>query len=187
MDSDLPFVMLVALAIRAGRRRRGMSQRTFGEAAGLSQSRVARLETGKVSQLADVRLALAMVGLRLALVDETGRQWTVDMALDLDAMGIVDRAGRRFPAHLPEDTDVWIPYWRQFRDERAGYRDRGPWTYRRDTPERLETRRRFLRDERGPPPRGIHFATSVGPGWRFSRSSPVPPRRSAQGAARPRR
>ena len=47
-------------------RGRGMSQRTFSEAAGLSQSRVARLIGSKVSQLADVRLALAMVGLRLA-------------------------------------------------------------------------------------------------------------------------
>jgi transcriptional regulator with XRE-family HTH domain len=122
-----------------------MSQRAFAEAAGLSQSRVARIETGRVSQLADVRLALAMVGLRPAVVDGEGRRWTVDDALDLDRVGMVDRGRRRFPAHLPEDTDEWIPYWRQFRDERSGYRERGPWTYRHDTPERVEACRRLLR------------------------------------------
>jgi transcriptional regulator with XRE-family HTH domain len=131
MDDDTPFGTLVALAVRAGRRRRGLSQRGFAETAGMSQSRVARVETGKGSaQTADLRMVLAMVGLRLAIVDAAGGPWTLDSALDFDSAGIVDRGGRRFPAHLPHTTDSWIPYWRRFRDERAGYRYRGPWTFR---------------------------------------------------------
>jgi transcriptional regulator with XRE-family HTH domain len=146
VDSDVPFATRVALAVRAGRRRRGMSQRAFAVAAGLSQSRVARLETGKGSvQVADLRMALAMVGLRLELVDADGERWTLESALDFDAAGIVDRGGRRFPAHLPHETDSWIPYWRQFRDERAGYRHRGPWTFRCPA----EQERRAWRSRRG--------------------------------------
>jgi transcriptional regulator with XRE-family HTH domain len=132
MSSDIPFVTMVALAIRAGRRRRHLSQRAFAEAAGLSQSRVARLEKGMPSRLGDVTLALAMVGLKLSVVDEEGRRWTLDEALEFDVVGVVDRGGRRFPAHLPGDLDAAVPYYRRFRDERAGYRLRGPWTFWRD-------------------------------------------------------
>jgi transcriptional regulator with XRE-family HTH domain len=142
VDSDLPFVTRVALAVRAGRRARDMSQRAFAVAAGLSQSRVARLETGKGSvQVADLRMALAMVGLHLAIVDGDGEPWTLESALDFDTAGIVDRGGRRFPAHLPHETDRWIPYWRQFRDERAGYAYRGPWTFRCPTEQERRARR----------------------------------------------
>jgi transcriptional regulator with XRE-family HTH domain len=131
VDSEVPFVTRVALAVRAGRHGRGMSQRAFAVAAGMSQSRVARLETGKSSaQVADLQMALAMVGLCIEIVDADGERWTLESALDFDQAGIVDRGRRRFPAHLPHETDSWIPYWRQFRDARARYRFRGPWTFR---------------------------------------------------------
>jgi transcriptional regulator with XRE-family HTH domain len=144
--NDVPFLRLVALAIRAGRRDRGLSQRAFAAIAGLSQSTVARLETSKASvQLDDLRLALAMVGLRLSIVREDGTSWMVDSALDLDVVGIVDRGGRQFPAHLPEDVETYEPCWRRFRDERAGYRHRSQWTFRRTTVEEHAAWLRLLR------------------------------------------
>jgi transcriptional regulator with XRE-family HTH domain len=158
VDSEVPFVTRVALAVRAGRHGRGMSQRAFAVAAGMSQSRVARLETGKSSaQVADLQMALAMVGLYMEIVDADGGRWTLDSALDFDAAGIVDRSGRRFPAHLPHETDSWIPYWRQFRDARARYRFRGPWTFRCPAEQERRAWGRRAREERRfdpPPPRG---------------------------------
>src|SRR3954469_4210223 len=92
VDSDVPFVTRVALAVRAGRHGRGMSQRAFAVAAGMSQSRVARLETGKSCvQVADLQMVFAIVGLHMEIVHADGEGWTLESALDFDAAGIVDR------------------------------------------------------------------------------------------------
>jgi hypothetical protein len=42
-----------------------------------------------------------MVGLKLSVVDEEGRRWTLDDALEFDVVGVVGRGGRRFPATTP--------------------------------------------------------------------------------------
>ncbi len=141
---ELPFLCVVAMALRAGRRVKGLNQREFAQLAGLSSSTVARLEASREDVgLGPLRTALAMVGLRLAVVHDDGRPFVAASALPLDGAGVVDRAGRRFPAHLPEDLYRDSHYWRTWRDEQAGITDRGPWTYRRWTPSSAESWERW--------------------------------------------
>jgi transcriptional regulator with XRE-family HTH domain len=151
---QVPFAQQVAMAVRAGRRARDMSQREFAEFAGLSKATIARIETCKPSvPVAALRTALAVVGLRLGVVvDESGRPWAAESALEFDTIGIVDRGGRQFPAHLRSVVEYDQPYWRQFRDEQAGYRFRGPWTFR-GRPRRARSEQREGGDER----RGSRF------------------------------
>jgi transcriptional regulator with XRE-family HTH domain len=148
--ADVPFVQKVALAIQAARRARDMNQREFAEFAGLSKSMVARIETCKPSvTVAALRTALAVVGLRLAIVDDAGSPWSADDALEFDTIGVVDRGGRQFPAHLRSVVEWDQPYWRKFRDERAGYRLRGPWTFRSRPRRRASARAEGGGEDRG--------------------------------------
>jgi transcriptional regulator with XRE-family HTH domain len=148
---ELPFLCVVAMALRAGRRAKGLNQRDFAQLAGLSSSTVARLEASRGDVgLGPLRTALAMVGLRLAVVHDDGRPFVATSALPLDEAGVVDRAGRRFPAHLPEDLYLDDHYWRTWRDEQAGVTDRGPWTYRRWIPGSAESWQRWNAELWGP-------------------------------------
>ncbi|MGY1839841.1 MULTISPECIES: helix-turn-helix domain-containing protein [unclassified Modestobacter] len=92
MDDDQPAAGL----LRRLRREADLSQRELAEATGLTQARIARVETGRsdlgVGEL--VRIA-ALAGARVALLHADGSElppMTGDAA--------TDRAGRRFPAHL---------------------------------------------------------------------------------------
>ncbi len=149
--SQPPFYRLLALAVRAGRRERGLSQRELARRAGLSVATVARIEgESAVVGVAPLRAVLGVVGLRLAVLRDDGSPFTAASALPLDQAGVVDRGGRRFPAHLPEDLERDHHYWRTWRDEQAGVTDRGPWTYRHWRPSSAEGWRRWNEQLWGP-------------------------------------
>ncbi|WP_158579894.1 helix-turn-helix domain-containing protein [Geodermatophilus marinus] len=82
--------------VRRIRRRADLSQRELAEACGVPQSAVAQAETGR-RDLGATLLARAagLAGLRLALLDGSGRE-VAGMAPD----AVRDLGGRRFPAHL---------------------------------------------------------------------------------------
>jgi transcriptional regulator with XRE-family HTH domain len=90
------FATAVAAALRAGRATHALSQRELAKRAGLSQSAVARLETGRYdARLSWVVAALEAVDLRLDLpVTEAQQRWRRDGEF------VRDEAGRRLPAHL---------------------------------------------------------------------------------------
>jgi transcriptional regulator with XRE-family HTH domain len=117
---ELPFVEGIALAVRAGRHRLGLSQRAFAERTGLSKSAVARVESAHVGVLAQtVAAALAGVSLRLCVADDDDRVWDPEeWALDVDQEDARDAAGRRLPAHLRAYTCDPEPYWRYLRRRR---------------------------------------------------------------------
>jgi hypothetical protein len=124
-----------------------MNQREFARFSGLSTSTVARLEASRQDVgLRAVQQALAMVGLRLAVVHDDGTPFTTASALPFDDLGLVDRRGRQFPAHLPEDVWWYEPYWRTFRDEQAGVVRHDRWTFRRCTPRSPEAWRSWNDD-----------------------------------------
>jgi transcriptional regulator with XRE-family HTH domain len=112
--------------VRRIRRLADMSQRELAEACGLSQSAVARAESGR-HDLPSSALATAagVAGLRLALLDASGTE--VDpMAAD----SVRDLGRRRFPAHLDtrrSDDGTWLYAPRRDRPETAFTfgRDRG--------------------------------------------------------------
>ena len=92
--------------VRRVRRLSDLSQRDLAQRLGVSQSTVARWETGQSSPtLGVVEQILAFGGLRLAAVDASGA--TVAPMRDDAAR---DRAGRRFPAHVDLDAiNWWVP------------------------------------------------------------------------------
>ena len=102
--------------VRRVRRRLDVSQRTLAARLGVSQSRVARWETGRTVPSADMLVQLArMAGLHLELLDDAG---AVEPAMRGD--GARDRAGRRYPAHVdlrargwrvPADAPSRADYW----------------------------------------------------------------------------
>jgi transcriptional regulator with XRE-family HTH domain len=119
----------VAGAVRRIRRRADLSQRQLAQAAGISQSLVARVEAGKQDIAVGLleRLA-ALAGLRLVLIDEAGNE-----VAGMDDEAVRDQSGRRFPAHLDTrygDVDWWHG------DER----------YSRERPWYTFDRNRYLRD-----------------------------------------
>ena len=135
--------------VRLVRRRLDVSQRGLAALLGISQSRVARWETGRTAPCAEMLLRLArMAGLHLELVDGGGVV-TVPMRGD----GARDRRGRRYPAHVdlrasgwhvPEDAMMRADYWqlvdaaRRRREPRVRFHT-SPW------------RRHALRDAYGQP------------------------------------
>jgi transcriptional regulator with XRE-family HTH domain len=83
-------------ALRRIRRIADMSQRDLAAAAAINPSTLAHAEAGtRDLPVQSLARAGALVGLRLALLDENGAP--------VDGMtpdGVRDRLGRRFPAHL---------------------------------------------------------------------------------------
>jgi transcriptional regulator with XRE-family HTH domain len=108
-----------ALAVRAGRRRLGLSQRALAQRCGLSKSAIGRVERAVPGQLYDtVASALAGVGLRLAIIDPDDQIWSpAHYELDIDAEDARDAAGRRLPAHLRPIVMRPEPHWRYLRRE----------------------------------------------------------------------
>lgn len=100
MDADerLPVAHQVGLAMRAGRRELGLSQRSFGDRTGLDKSAVARLETraGRLA-LDDVQDALEVAGFELVVVPRgVPVEQPAWCPTDLVAR---TRGGSRFAAH----------------------------------------------------------------------------------------
>lgn len=89
--------------IRRARRRADLSQRDLADRMGVSQSTVARWETGERSptMLTWERIA-ALAGMRLVAVDGSGAS-VPPMREDAAR----DRAGRRYPAHLDLRAEGW--------------------------------------------------------------------------------
>jgi transcriptional regulator with XRE-family HTH domain len=149
---ELPFLVGVALALRAGRRQLGLSQRGFAAKVGLSKSAVARVETATPGLLVEtVADALAGVGLRLCVADDEDHIWDPATGeLDVDKEDARDSGGRRLPAHLT--TRVWWhePYWRfqrrlnradrQLRTDQQLRTDEQPPSGRRDATKRRPVR-----------------------------------------------
>lgn len=99
--------------VRAARSSRGISQRELAELAGLPNTTVARIEAGHVDpKFGTFDRLMAAAGYGLALVDGLGRL----LAPDENRDRLVDRAGRRLPAHLkaaehPNSLDAPGRYW----------------------------------------------------------------------------
>ena len=92
--------------VRRARRAADLSQRDLAARLGVSQSTVARWETGQSSPtLSLVEQMLALSGLRLEMTDPGGGS-VAPMREDAPR----DRAGRRFPAHVDLDAlGWWVP------------------------------------------------------------------------------
>ena len=128
----------VALAVRAGRREAGLSQRELAEAAALSKSAIARIEAETGNPTLDaVEAALAAVGLGLAVVRPAEGMWNpAREAIDGDLEWACDRAGRQLPAHLREERVYYEEPWRGIRRMLRGgpmLSCDQPWTYRMDS------------------------------------------------------
>jgi transcriptional regulator with XRE-family HTH domain len=120
---DLPGVL------RRIRRMADLSQRELAERCSVSQSTVARAESARQDLTVRVlEVAARLAGLRLALLDDDGREVT-GMAEDT----VRDMGGRRFPAHL--DTRYSDEHWWH-----------GPHRYSRDQPWYTFDRDRRMRD-----------------------------------------
>jgi transcriptional regulator with XRE-family HTH domain len=86
--------------IRAARRSRRLSQRDLAARAGVPRSTVDRIEAGRTSaRFETVATLLAATGYGLIITDAKGRP----LIYEYERERLVDRAGRKFPAHAP----VW--------------------------------------------------------------------------------
>ncbi|HET8926567.1 MAG TPA: helix-turn-helix transcriptional regulator [Microbacterium sp.] len=90
--------------VRRARRLADLSQRELAAAMGLNQSQIARIEGGREVSLPTFERILAIAGLRLAVIDESGSQ-IAPMPADV----LRDRVGRRRPAHLDVHTLPELP------------------------------------------------------------------------------
>ena len=89
--------------VRLVRRTLDVSQRALAVILGVSQSQVARWETGRTSPRAEMLIELArMAGLDLVLHDGEG---AVEPPMRAD--GARDHAGRRYPAHVDLQARDW--------------------------------------------------------------------------------
>lgn len=123
--------------VRRVRRRLGVSQRALAAQLGVSQSRVARWETGRtIPSAADLEEVLALIGASLVALDENGEQVRA-----MSPLAVRDLADRHYPAHCdPRGAGWWDPpgsmttvegavEWRRSRElgvPRITY-DRGVW------------------------------------------------------------
>jgi transcriptional regulator with XRE-family HTH domain len=115
---DLPGVL------RRIRRLADLSQRELADRCGLSQSAVAQAESGRRDLPAgDLARAAGCAALRLALLDESGRE-----IRGMSPDSVRDLSGRRFPAHL--DTHHSDERWWRF--EHRFHRPRPWFTFDRD-------------------------------------------------------
>ncbi|MFC7490646.1 MULTISPECIES: helix-turn-helix domain-containing protein [unclassified Knoellia] len=88
----------VGAAMRLARRRLGLSQRALAEALSWDRAKVGRWENGAVSEgFEEVVAILKVLGFEVVLTDPAADRWA-DM--DDPAEHVLDRADRRFPAHL---------------------------------------------------------------------------------------
>jgi len=114
--SDPARSLLTPGTVRRIRRTADLSQRELAAELGVSQTTVARWETGKAApDLETLARMAALAGLRVALVDTLGGP-----VAPMAEHAVRDGAGRRFPAHL----DGWDcgPIPRRFL-HRGVYRD----------------------------------------------------------------
>ena len=126
------FLASAARAVRARRRVLRIDQRALAVRAGVSKSTVARLERGDgIVAIGSVRSVLVAAGLRLVLTHEDGTPWQENEALQTDVLGVVDRAGRGFPAHLPAAPRDSLQSWDFARNRRWRGTKRTPWRYDR--------------------------------------------------------
>ena len=102
-----PFEGGVPGFVRRVRRILDVSQRGLAALIGVSQSAVARWETGRTSpRVSIVQQLMRLAGLRATVQDEETGAVVEPMRDD----GHRDRAGRRFPAHVDlEVTGWWVP------------------------------------------------------------------------------
>jgi HTH-type transcriptional regulator/antitoxin HipB len=125
--------------LRRIRRQADLSQREMAARCGVAPSVIAHAEAGRRGLPVQVLVsAAALAGLRLALVDEDGRE-IAGMAGD----AVRDKGNRRFPAHLDtrySDEDWWHGPHRYDRDQPwytfdRDRRTRDTWRRSRGTPE----------------------------------------------------
>lgn len=151
--------------IARARRVADLSQRELAAAVGVSHGTISRIEAGKGHASPSLLSAvLRIAGLRLAVVDEDGRD-----VLPIAADAVRDNAGRRFPAHLdvaPPDREprerresprydrLEARAWYHRRAERDRQRATSPVLAEQDHPtlSDLARRRRLMR---GPQPHVI--------------------------------
>jgi len=86
--------------LRAVRRVRDLNQRELAATTGVARATIERIEAGRCApSLATLERILEATRFRLLVVDADGKPLEPDDAHD----AIIDRAGRRFPAHLSWD------------------------------------------------------------------------------------
>jgi len=150
--------------IRRARRMVDMSQREFARAAKVSQSTVARLESGALKPSLDVmQTLLSVAGLHLVVVDDEGH-----VVLPMrESDDVRDGNRRRYPSHLdtildPRAGEWWADVYGLARPPETFYRDRRKRDYMRAR-SRWEVRVAQLRDE--PPPRNPYAAAEQQARW----------------------
>ncbi len=121
------------------RRRADLSQRQLADVIGVSRATIGRLESGASHvDTATLGVILSVAGLRLAVLDEAGKEVT-PVPIDL----LRDHANRRFPGHLdvlpPEDMPAY-----RGANPRRGRPDANAWFLQRRA-------RATLRDKVGVP------------------------------------
>ncbi len=123
--------LLGRYVVRA-RRRADLSQRELAATLGVSRATVARIETGRTRPAAALLAqVLAIAGLRLAVVDEEGRE-----VAPVSGREVRDNAGRRFPGHLEVAPPDEVPRhrWANPRYDRPTAQ---AWYHRREERDRL--------------------------------------------------
>lgn len=154
MERELPRVGRYPASglIRRARRMADLSQRELARRAKVSQSTVARLESGDLRPSLDVmQTLLATAGLHLVVVDEEGH-----VVLPMrESVETRDGADRRYPSHLdtildPRPGEWWADGYGLARPPETFHRDRK----RRDemrARSRWEVRAKLLRGAPEPP------------------------------------
>lgn len=131
----------VGAMMRLARRRLGLSQRALADALSWDRAKVGRWESGRVPEGFEEVVSLArMLGFDLVLRDREPDRWA---EWDDPAEHLLDRADRRFPAHLElcpaRLGTTWN--WTRHRGEPAPHA--GMTSFRRQTPgDALEELRR---------------------------------------------
>jgi transcriptional regulator with XRE-family HTH domain len=101
--------------IRAARKLADFSQRDLASRAGIPYSIVARVESApERARVGDFALLLRAAGLRMQVVDDSGREIAPERR---ELAGLTDRARRRYPAHLdvrPGKSGWWGDGWPMF-------------------------------------------------------------------------
>jgi transcriptional regulator with XRE-family HTH domain len=97
------------LLLRSARREAGLSQRELARDALVPASTVSRIEAGvtRDPRFQTMQRLFEATGHRLAIVDVHGAELSGDHPDDRHR----DRAGRRFPAHLPAYKITWFDHW----------------------------------------------------------------------------